>query len=274
MTQLLNRLISVKGESTVTGTVDTRYFYGNKSGVGVYDVGAWEVLDKLGYYAERPATSTDLVSTLSGDAAISLATYFYQSGDRIKGLTLPFPKKLEDEVPLTIRFHGGTDADYVEGIVTKVSKRLQLQGAEEINIGWILHLDDPVVAHGNVFQIINQPPGEPFFVDDALVFSFVGRGDAQPTTEATKEVWAQLRERGADVGLVIGELGSGEGAQETITATIRYDPALTIAKEFTDDLARRWFATSTRTTSDRRYLAIEGVRHITGIDLPEFGADS
>ena len=261
MTQALKRLISVTGESTITMEVDTRFHY-DVWGGGIVDIGYWDALEDTGNFASGyPQDSSVLAAVVDGgEAGIVVSISYYLEANRVARIELPFPSLLGNDVPLPMRIHGPTDDDYLEGIVTAVGRRINIS-TEQLT-GWILSIPGGFAQHGGVFPI-----------GQALTFSFVGRGSPQPVAEATKRVWARLSERGADVGIVIGQEGAGEGAQERITALIRYDPALAIAKEFVDDLGRRWFATSTRTEADRRYLSIEGVRHLTGIDLPEFGVD-
>ena len=259
MTQALNRLISVTGESTVTEHVDTRFPY-DRWGGSFSAVGYWNTFTDNRFTRAAPVDSAAVAAILDGnDAGITVFTHYYLGGDRVSGVELPFPTKLENEVPLTIRIHGPTDDDYIEGVVTDVNERTNYLSQL---VGWHLNIEDAVTQHGAVFAIGQD-----------LILSFVGRGGAQPVSEATKDVWARLSERGADVGLVVGDFVRGEGAQERISATIRYDAALAIVKEFTDDLGRRWFATSTRTEGNRRYLVTEGQRILSGIDLPEYGAD-
>ena len=265
MTQLLNRLITVTGESTISEHVDTRFHYdgwGIGGAIGLQ--GYWDVVKADGIlYREASIPDSNALAAVLADGesnGITVFLSYYLNADRIARVELPFPSLLGKDVPLTIRIHGPTDDDYLEGIVTAVDRRETFHLAL---IGWTLRIPGTLTKRGNTFP-----------VGDDLTFSFVGRGSSQPVAESTKEVWARLSERGADVGLVVGDLGRGEGAQEQITARLRYDPDLAIAKEFTDDLGRRWFATSTRTEEERRYLVVEGVRYLTGIDLPEFATDT
>lgn len=269
MTQLLNRLISVTGESTVTEHEDTRYTYGREGSVDV-GPGTWYVFRNDRFVGLGPnagvTQASHFVPILNDvDAGLTLFVSYYLKGDRTSGVVVTFPSVLDNEVPLTMRIHGPTDADYIEATVERVGRWRNYLREQ---LGWNLHIrEGSVTRRGADFPVAPSRVAA-----DALAFSFVGRGSEQPVSEATKNVWAQLSERGADVGLVVGEYDVGEGAQERIEATIRYDPDIAIAKNFTDDLGRRWFAVSTRTTGNRRWLVIEGVRHITGIDLPEFAA--
>ena len=269
----LNRLISVTGTSTITMLEDTRYAYSSKTAF-YPTVGGWTAwqLDAQDFadrrfdsdgqtFADIP-TSGHLAGVLSGNAGILIDDQYFLAGDTVNQVVLPFPATLADEVPFTLRIHGPNDANYLEATVVHAS--LVTFRAEITRVilgyGFNLWIEDPVTQVGVMFD-----------VGDLLTLSIVGRASPQPVSEATKRVWARLSERGADVGLVVGDLGAGEGSQERIEARIRYDRDLAIAKEFTDDLGRRWFATSSRTVDDRRYLAFEGVRVVTGIDLPEFG---
>lgn len=256
MTQLLNRLITISGESTVTEQIDTRFTY---SCQGFIQIGYWRAYAD-GDFTSFLVDSEELRAALnSDDSGIVVLITYYLDGDMVAGVELPFPTTLDNEVPLTIRIHGPTDADYLEGVIADVFRSL---GVDLISqVGWGLVTSGVFVQHGNVFPIGHN-----------LTFSFVGRGQASPVSEATKQAWAALSERGADVGIVASEFTRGEGAQERIEARVRYDPSVAIGKEFTDDLGRRWFVSSTRTEGNRRWLVYEGSRLVSGIDLPEFGA--
>ena len=215
------------------------------------------------YVQNVPITSTALAALLTGNAlaGIEVVATYYLGGDMASGVVLPFPSNLEAEAPFVLRIHGPTEDQYLEGDVDAVTRARDSFYQER---RWDISVDGGVTTHGDAWNL-----------EGDLTFSFVGRGQPQPVAEATKTVWAQLLERpGADVGIVGDNFGGGEGAQERVSMRIRYDPALAIAKEFTDDLGRRWFATSTRTEDRRRWLIVEGIRLVAGIDLPEFGADA
>ena len=209
--------------------------------------------------------ASGLTAILQGDnSGLTVFATYYLAGDRTPGVVLPFPTVLDNEVPLTLRIHGPTDADYIQATIDDVGKWLNFEFQQ---LGWNLHIGGNVTREGADF-----PVAESQVAVDALTFSFVGRGQAQPVAEATKDVWADLSERGADVGIIGDQFGGGEGAQERIEARIRYDSDLAIVTKFVDDLGRRWLATSTRTEGNRRWLVIEGQRLVAGIDLPELGA--
>ena len=154
---------------------------------------------------------------------------YFLEGDRTSGVELPFPSNLAADVPFTLRIVGSDPDDYLEGEVVYVNPRTQQFGT--VVAGWTLWLRQGVTVHGSTFP-----------VGDDLRLSIVGRGQEEPIATPAKRVWARLSERGADLGLVIGDSATGEGAQERISALIRYDPSLAIVTEFTDDLERRWFA--------------------------------
>ena len=286
MTQLLKRQITVKGENTITENVPVVYPYSNFEELLTTSLpGMWSYFtatqaafeeaitrDQFIFYrsgtvwtTEAVATSSDLAAALGGYAGLELGTVYYLGGSPQAGVILPFPYHVVDDVPFTFRIHGPTDDDYLEGTVSFIARRYQSLLADRVTyvnlFSYALWVEDAVVQHGAVFDI-----GENLNIS-------LGLDTDIPVSESTKQVWAQLSERGADLGLVVGDFGGQgvEGAQERIEARVRYDPAIAIGKEFTDDLGRRWLAVSTRTTEDRRYLVYEGVRLVSGIDLPEFG---
>ena len=81
------------------------------------------------------------------------------------------------------------------------------------------------------------------------------------TERKTKRVWAELSERTAAGGLLIGFSGvSDEGHLENIEIRTRYDPALALGESCVDDLGREWGLTNSRTENDRRELVYDGVR--------------
>ena len=281
MTQLLNRLISVTGESSITMPVDVRFHYTIQEALNplILQTGEWgafqadpqQVADRNtedAMFSDVLTNANQLVGILRGNGGLVVASAYYLDGNN-NNPALPFPDNLDDNVPLTIRIHGPSDGQYVEGVVAAITTSQLSTPAFNDPVGQprqVLWLDDATVLSGASFD-----------VDGALTFSFVGRTLPEPVTRSTKEVWARLAERGANIGLVVsvdGESGSDEGAQETIEATIRYDPGLAIGVEFTDDLGRRWVVLSSRTVGDRRYLAFEAVRYIVGLTLPEFAGSA
>lgn len=88
------------------------------------------------------------------------------------------------------------------------------------------------------------------------------------TGSTARRVWGELVERGAAVGVldVTTQGLAPERAEESATALIRYDPALTLATGLVDDLGRRWGVSGVRTTEDRRYLELELSRTVSGLD--------
>ena len=278
MTQALNRLISVTGESTQTKQVPTRFYYHDHEPTFlIAQRGEWNVFQATAQAAaDRDfsgveqidgdiLTSAVLAADLDGLAGIIVDEHYYLGGEPDVGTILPFPTTLQDERgPFDFRVYGPTDDDYLEGVVNVVT-RSQLRDTRTRQISatrYILWIDDAVSAEGNLFDI-----------GSLIVFSLSTVGLQEPISGATKDVWARLTDRGADLGLVVNQdEGSSEGAQERITALVRYDPDISVGVEFTDDLGRRWFVLSTATVGDRRYLSYEGVRTFGGLDLPEFGA--
>ena len=137
-------------------------------------------------------------------------------------------------------------------------------------VGWLLRLLEGSVSREGA----DFPVAESELLADPLTFSFVGRGQPQPVAEAQRKFGRNCWSAARTWGLSAITSAAAKGAQEQISARIRYDFELAIAKEFTDDLGRRWFATSTHTEGRRRWLVIEGIRLVAGIDLPEFGANA
>ena len=209
MTQVLNRLISIIGASTATSFVFVEYPYSSYM-FRVLGTGEWGTfivppeffeirrIDDENRSSDDIPNSASLAAALPGFCGLLLDKAYYLEGDRTSGVELPFPTNLAADVPFTLRIVGSDPDDYLEGEVVYVNPRTQQFGT--VVAGWTLWLRQGVTVHGNTFP-----------VGDDLRLSIVGRGQEEPIATPAKRVWARLSERGADLGLVIGDTATGEG---------------------------------------------------------------
>ena len=112
--------------------------------------------------------------------------------------------------------------------------------------------------------------GDAFDLTGDNVLGISGLGGQQLLDKTTRRVWAQLAERGADSGILVGIGGvQDEGQGESLDLSIPYSKDLLFGVSVTDDLGREWTIVSSATSQDRRELQFEGRRLVvTNIELP------
>ena len=103
--------------------------------------------------------------------------------------------------------------------------------------------------------------GDDFDLTENVDLALSGFGSEELQDKVSKRVWAQLSERGAGAGVLVGVAGvHDEGQAEELDLAIRYDASLLYGVSLVDDLGRSWEITSSATTDDRRGLRYEASR--------------
>ena len=249
MAQRYNRLVTVTGFSGRTGFRLTRFHLGEYQPDGKLqyrfadrDFGGWYVYLKPDDRKDPYPTATLTVASalplenlgIHMNTRLSETDYFPDMGEI---------RRARPDVRLLIL--GPSDSQYVS--YRPAGLLVGDGGGSTIEIK--IELDS-----GERF-------GDDFDLTENVDLALSGFGSEELQDKNSKRVWAQLSERGAGSGVLVGVAGiSDEGQQEEMDVATRYNPSLLYGISLVDDLGRSWEITSSATTDDRRGLRYEATR--------------